>query len=64
LLLLQAAIVLGGVYVMLNAFGDVLDRRLDEQVNRVENQFRRELRAVQRNVIGQVRRELGAGSGR
>lgn len=60
LLLVQAAIVLGGVYFMLTAFGDELDTRLDDQVENVERDVERDLNRVQSTVIRTLRRELDA----
>jgi hypothetical protein len=52
--LLCSALVLGGVYLMLDAFGRELDRRLDTQVERVQRDLVREMDGVR----GDVRREL------
>lgn len=60
LLLVHAAIVLGGVYLMLTEFGDELDRELDEEVSAVQRDVERDLDDVQRSVIRQLRRELDA----
>jgi hypothetical protein len=60
LLLVHAAIVLGGVYLMLTAFGDELDSRLDEQVANVQNDVERDLRGVERRLVRQLRAELDA----
>jgi hypothetical protein len=60
LLLVHAAVVLGGVYLMLTAFGDELDTRLDEQVTNVKADVESDLVRVQRTVIRQLRRELDA----
>jgi hypothetical protein len=49
-----AAVVLGGFYLMLVAFGNELDEQLDREVERVERQFDRNLDRIQ----GDVRREL------
>jgi hypothetical protein len=53
-LLVHAALVLGGVYLMLVAFGDTLDSELDSQVDRVERNLERDFDRVRRDV----RREL------
>jgi hypothetical protein len=52
--LVQTALVLGGVAVMLQVFGDELDRRLDDQVGAV----RRDLDGSFDQVRTDVRREL------
>jgi hypothetical protein len=49
-----AAVVLGGFYLMLVAFGNELDEQLDREVERVEREFDRNLDRIQ----GDVRREL------
>lgn len=58
LLLVHAAVVLAGVYLMLTAFGDELDSRLDDQVLNVQRDVERDLDRVQRQVIRQLRLEL------
>jgi len=63
LLLVQAALVLGGVLYMLGVFGDELDSTLDEQVETVQRDIERDLDRVQRGVIRQLRRELDARPG-
>jgi hypothetical protein len=60
LLLVHAAIVLGGVYFMLTEFGDELDRELDEEVSAVQRDVERDLDDVERAVVRQLRRELDA----
>ena len=60
LLLVHGALVLGGVYFMLTAFGDELDARLDEQVQNVQADVERDLGRVERRVIRQLRLELDA----
>lgn len=60
LLLVHAAIVLGGVYLMFTAFGDELDRQLDEEVSAVQRDVERDLDDVRDQVIRQLRRELDA----
>jgi sensor domain CHASE-containing protein len=58
LLLVQAAIVLGGVYFMLNVFGDELDSQLEREVTRVERRFEQDLSRIRREVRRDLRREL------
>lgn len=41
--LVGSIIVLAGVFVMLQSFGDQLDRELDAEVTRVERTFERDL---------------------
>ena len=60
LLLVHAALVLGGVYYMLVAFGDQLDSELDEQVENVQRDVERDLDGVERRVIRRLRAELDA----
>ncbi len=54
LLVLHAAVVLGGVWMMLTAFGEELDRELDREVTRVERNLERDFDRIRRDV----RREL------
>jgi hypothetical protein len=49
-----AVVVLGGVYLMLVAFGEELDGQLDSEVQRVERELERNFDGIQ----GDVRREL------
>ena len=56
LLLVQSALLLGGVAYMLTVFGDELDDRLDSQVERVERDLDRSFEGVQESV----REELDA----
>jgi hypothetical protein len=58
MLLVHAAVVLGGVYLMLVSFGDSLERELDDQVERVEREFDRDLSTVRRDVRRELREEL------
>lgn len=51
---LHAALVLGGVYLMLTAFGEELDRELDREVTRIERNLERDFDRIRRDV----RREL------
>ena len=53
-LVIHAAVVLGGVWVMLTAFGEELDRELDREVTRVERNLERDFDRIRRDV----RREL------
>lgn len=54
MLLVTAAVVLGGIYAMLGAFGDELDSELDRQVRTVQDEFGRDVRGLERSI----RREL------
>jgi hypothetical protein len=56
MLILTAALVLGGVYYMLTQFGDELDSELDTQVRTVQRDFDRDVTRLQRNL----ERELDA----
>lgn len=60
LLLVHAAVILGGVYLMLTALGDELDRTLDREVAAVQRDVERDLDRVRDQVIRQLRRELDA----
>jgi len=60
LLLVHAAIVLGGVYLMLVAFGEELDSTLDTQVENVEQTFEQDLDAIRRDVRRELRRSIPA----
>ena len=60
LLLVHAALVLGGVALMLVEFGDRLDAELDEQVETVQRDVERDLDHVERRVIRELRAELDA----
>ena len=53
-LVVHAALVLGGVWLMLTAFGAELDRELDREVSRVERTLERDFDRIRRDV----RREL------
>jgi hypothetical protein len=50
MLLLTAALVLGGVYYMLTQFGDELDSELDSQVRTVQRDFDGDVRRLQRDI--------------
>ena len=56
MLILTAALVLGGVYYMLSQFGNELDSELDTQVRTVRRDFERDVTRLQRNL----ERELDA----
>jgi hypothetical protein len=62
MLAVTAALVLGGVYLMLTAFGEELDSELESQVERVEEQFERDLRGVRRDIRRELDRRLPAPS--
>ena len=53
-----AAVVLGGVYLMLVEFGDQLDRELDSEVRRVERQLERNFDGIQEEVRRELDRRL------
>lgn len=60
LLLVHAALVLGGFYLMLVEFGDQLDTELDEQVTNVQADVERDLDRVERRLVRRLRIELDA----
>jgi len=56
--LVQAALTLGGVALMLLAFGDELDRRLDGEITRVERELDRSFDTVRDDVREELDRRL------
>ena len=50
MLVLFAAVILGGVYYMLTEFGDELDSELDSQVRTVRRDFDGDVRRLQRDI--------------
>jgi hypothetical protein len=58
LLLVQTALVLGGVAYMLTVFGDQVDATLDEQVSDVQRDLDESLDDVQRSVREELDRRL------
>jgi hypothetical protein len=60
MLIVFAAVILGGVYYMLIQFGDELDSELDTQVTTVQRDFDRDVRRLQRNLERELRNELDA----
>jgi RNA polymerase subunit RPABC4/transcription elongation factor Spt4 len=58
LLLVQSALLLGGVAYMLTVFGDELDSQLDSQVERVERDLDESFDDVQRSVREELDRRL------
>ena len=50
MLVLFAAVILGGVYYMLTEFGDELDSELDSQVRTVRRDFDGDVRHLQRDI--------------
>jgi RNA polymerase subunit RPABC4/transcription elongation factor Spt4 len=58
LLLVQTALVLGGVAYMLTVAGDELDSRLDERVDRVENDLDASFDDVRQSVREELDRRL------
>ncbi len=60
LLAVFAVVVLGGVYLMLVAAGDELDRRLDREVSRVERDIDRNFDGIQEDVREELDRRLPA----
>jgi hypothetical protein len=54
MLVLFAAVILGGVYYMLTQFGDELDSELDSQVRSVQRDFDGDVRRLQRDIERQL----------
>ena len=55
-----AVVVLGGVFLMLVAFGEELDGQLDREVERVERQLDRNFDGIQEDVREELDRRLPA----
>jgi hypothetical protein len=55
-----AVVVLGGMYLLLVAAGDELDRRLDREVTRVEREFERNLDTIRQDVREELDTRLPA----
>jgi len=53
-----AAVVLGGVFLMLVAFGNELDGQLDREVERVERELERNFDGIQEDVREELDRRL------
>ena len=60
LLLVAAAVVLGGVYAMLTAFGNTLETELDRQVRTVQEDFDEDVEELQRSLREELERTLGS----
>jgi outer membrane murein-binding lipoprotein Lpp len=58
LLLVFAAVVLGGMLLMLVAAGNEADRKLDREVNRVERNLNGQFDQIQRDVRSELDRRL------
>lgn len=58
MLLVTAAVVLGGVYYLLIEFGKELDSGLDRQVRTVQEGFDDDLRGLQRDLREELDRRL------
>ncbi len=52
--LLTIAATLAGVALMLTAFGDSLESELDDQVQTVERGFDRDVRRLERRILGEL----------
>lgn len=59
-LMLAVAATLGGVALMLQSFGDSLDRELDEQVEVVQRDFDRDVRRLERRFEEELDERLPA----
>jgi hypothetical protein len=60
MLAITAAIVLGGVYLMLTEFGDSLDSELDRQVETVTDDLDRDIGTIRRDIRRELDRRLPA----
>jgi hypothetical protein len=60
MLAVTAAIVLGGVYLMLAEFGDALDSELDSQVETVTDDLDRDIGTIRRDIRRELDRRLPA----
>jgi len=58
MLAVTAAIVLGGVYMMLTAFGDELDSELNRQVETVTEELDRDVGGIRRDIRRELDRRL------
>jgi hypothetical protein len=58
MLVVFAAVVIGGVGLLLAAFGDELDDQLDGEVERVEREFERNLDSIRDDVREELDRRL------
>jgi hypothetical protein len=58
-----AVVVLGGVFLMLVAFGNELDSQLDREVGRVERELERNFDGIQQDVREELDRRLPETSG-
>ena len=58
MLLVTAALVLGGVYYLLTEFGDQLDSELDRQVTTVQGDFERDVEGLERSIRRELDRRL------
>ncbi len=59
-LVLAVAATLGGVALMLQSFGDSLDRELEDQVDVVQRDFDRDVTRLERRITEQLDRRLPA----
>jgi hypothetical protein len=57
-LAVAVAATLGGVALMLQSFGDSLDRELEEQVDVVQRDFDRDVRDLERKIEEELDRRL------
>ncbi len=60
MLLLTAALVLGGVYYLLTEFGRELDSQLDRQVSTVQRDVSRDVDGLERGIRRELDRRLPA----
>ena len=59
-LALAVGVTLGGVALMLQSFGDSLDRELEEQVDVVQRDFDRDVQRLERRIEEALDERLGA----
>ena len=58
MLIIFAAIILGGVWYMLTQFGDELDSELDSQVRTVQRDFQRDVQGLRRDIEDELDERL------
>jgi hypothetical protein len=58
MLTIFAVVVLGGMYLMLVAFGTEMEDQLDSEVQRVERELERNFDGIQRDVREELDRRL------
>ena len=61
--LLTIAATLAGVALLLSSFGDTLDQELDDQVQTVQRDFDRDVRALERRILDELEARMPAPAG-